>query len=48
MSTILPTSVIPSQANFVPPLASTGAGGNAATRVRYTAPHAPQPPPPIV
>jgi hypothetical protein len=48
ISTILPTSAIPGQTGSVPPLSSTGAGGNAAARVRYTTPHAPQPPPPIV
>jgi hypothetical protein len=44
ISTIPPTSVIPGQANIVPPLASTGVRGNAAAGVRYTAPHVPQPP----
>jgi hypothetical protein len=44
ISTIPPTSAIPSQANLVPSLASTGAGGNAATGVWYTAPHVTQPP----
>jgi hypothetical protein len=41
ISTILPTSAIPGQANFMPPLASTGVGGNAAGGVQYTTPHAP-------
>jgi hypothetical protein len=45
ISTIPPTSVVPSQANFVPPLESTGAGGNASVRVRYIAPHATTTPP---
>jgi hypothetical protein len=43
ISTISPTLAIPGQASFVPPLASTGAGGNATIRVRYTTPHVPQP-----
>jgi hypothetical protein len=41
ISTIPPTSTIPGLVNFMPPLASTGAGGNAAGGVRYTTPHAP-------
>jgi hypothetical protein len=48
ISTIPPTSARPGQVSFVPPLMSVGAGGNAATEVRYTTPHAPQPPPPII
>jgi hypothetical protein len=46
ISTIPPTSAILGQASFVPPLTSTGADGNAATGVRYTSPHVPQPAPP--
>jgi hypothetical protein len=48
ISTIPATSAIPSQDNFMPSLASTGAGGNAIAGVQYTAPHAPQPPPLII
>jgi hypothetical protein len=50
ISTIPPTSAIPSPANFVPSLASMGVGGNAAVRVWYTVPHAPQShaPPPLI
>jgi hypothetical protein len=44
ISTIPPTSAIPGQTSFVPPLTSMGAGGDAAAGVRYTIPHAPQPP----
>jgi hypothetical protein len=46
ISTIPPILAITGQANFIPPLASTGAGGNAATEVLYTTQHAPQLPPP--
>jgi hypothetical protein len=45
ISTIPPTSAIPGQTSFVPPLTSTSAGGDAAAGVRYTIPHTPQPPP---
>jgi hypothetical protein len=41
ISTIPPTSAIPSQASIVPLLAHTGAGNNTITEVRYTAPQAP-------
>jgi hypothetical protein len=45
ISTIVPTLAIPVQASFRPPLTSAGASGNAATGVRYTTPHMPQPSP---
>jgi hypothetical protein len=45
ISSIPPASAIPGQANFMPPLASMGVGGNAAAGVRYTMPHVPQPHP---
>jgi hypothetical protein len=41
ISSIPPTSTIPSQASIVPPLAPTGAGSNTFTEVRYAAPHTP-------
>jgi hypothetical protein len=44
ISSILPTSVIPSQTSIVPPLTSTGAGSNTTAGVRYIVPHAPQAP----
>jgi hypothetical protein len=48
ISTIPPTLVVPDKANFMSPLASIGASGNATAGIRYTAPHMPQPPPPII
>jgi hypothetical protein len=41
ISSIPPTLAVPSQSSIMPPLAPTGADSNTATRVRYSAPHAP-------